>query len=354
MKVIISGGGTAGSVMPLVAIATEIIKQHPDSTILFIGTKKGHPEKTIIADYNFEYYGINCGKIRRYFDIKNITDIIRTLSGFIQSLVKINKFKPDIVIGAGGYVSVPVIWAAWVWRKKILIHQQDIKPSVSNILTMALADKITVTFEKSLQNFPASKTIWTGNPVRGNINDGNLERAYANFKLKKSLPIVLVIGGGTGSTNINFLINQALSELIKFCQIIHITGQGKHVTGIDSSNYQQYEFITQELKDLLAAADLIVSRAGLSALTEYSILGKPVILIPLPNSHQEANAQYYAEKNAAILLEERNISPTILAAKIREILSDKKGLSLLSEQISRMAKPDSTGLIIDQINKLVS
>jgi UDP-N-acetylglucosamine--N-acetylmuramyl-(pentapeptide) pyrophosphoryl-undecaprenol N-acetylglucosamine transferase len=353
MNIIIAGGGTAGSIIPLVAVAGELKKRKPDTHILLIGTRTGVPEKKIVSDYNFAYKSILGGKIRRYFDLRNATDIFLTIIGFIQSLIIIIRNKTDVILGAGGYISVPVIWAGWVLRKKILIHQQDLKPSLSNILTRGLANRITVTFEKSLNFFPAAKTVWTGNPVRREVRSGRKETALKKFSLWPDVPIVLVTGGGTGASHINSIINQALPGLIEICQVIHITGYGKKVTGIASNRYQQYEFLTDDMPHLLAAADLIVSRAGLSALTEFSILGKPVILIPLPDSHQEENAQYFSEKNAAIVMEEKNISPSIIADKIKELLADKNSLMMLSATIKKMIKPNATDTLIGEIEHLL-
>ena len=353
MKVILSGGGTAGSVMPLLAIYSEIKKQRGDTEFLFIGTRKGEPEKKILSSYHIPFRPIFGGKLRRYFDLRNISDILLILIGFIQSIYIILKFRPDVVMGAGGFISVPVIWAAWVLQKKIIIHQQDIKPSLSNILTMNLAHKITVTFERSLRNFPAGKTIWTGNPVRSDIIEGNRQRAYERFALKPDIPLVLIMGGGTGALSVNTIVNQALPELIKFCQIIHLTGVGKKVTGIASEQYQQFEFLEEEMKDVLVAADLVVSRAGLSVLTEFSILGKPVILIPLPKSHQEENAEYFSEKGAAKVIHQKNLSPRILVSKVKELLNDKAALNILSSKIGKMTKPQATAMIVEQIFNLV-
>jgi UDP-N-acetylglucosamine--N-acetylmuramyl-(pentapeptide) pyrophosphoryl-undecaprenol N-acetylglucosamine transferase len=352
MKIILAGGSTAGSVMPLLAVYSEIKKQRPDTEFLFVGTRNGEPEKKLLRGYGIPFKPIYGGKLRRYIDIRNISDLVLILIGFFQSLVFINRLKVDIIIGAGGFISVPVIWAGWVLRKKILIHQQDIKPSLSNILCLNLANRITVTFEKSLRNFPAGKTIWTGNPVREDILKGDKEKAITTFKLKSNVPIVLIVGGSTGALGLNTIVNQALPDLVKFCQIFHLTGAGKKVTGIQSDRYQQHEFLNDEMNDVLMAADLIISRAGLAAVTEFCTLSKPVILVPLPNSHQENNASYFAEKGAAMVIQQQNLSPSILADKIKKLIGDKHALSMLTENIKKMMKPGANRLITDKIFKL--
>ena len=270
-----------------------------------------------------------------------------------EDAVSISAGVEPIVVAAGGYISVPVIYAAWLLRKKILIHQQDIRPSLSNKITAVFANRITVTFEKSLQDFPRRKTVWTGNPSRPDIDQGSKSYAYKNFKLEQDTPLVLVVGGGTGALGLNTIINQALSELIKNCQIIHLTGPGKHVTGIESSRYHQYEFLTEDMKDVLTAADIVVSRAGLSALTEYSLLQKPTIIVPMYKSHQEDNANYFAEKGAAYVIKQQNLSPGILINKVNELLMNDHAREQLSKKIGTIIKPNATENIIQEIIKLL-
>lgn len=216
-----------------------------------------------------------------------------------------------------------------------------------------MADRITVTFERSLRDYPSVKTVWTGNPVRSDIMQGDKERAYQTLKLKKSLPVILVVGGGTGATSLNLIVNQALPEITKFSQVIHLTGKGKRINSTVSGNYQQHEFLNEEMGDALAVADIVISRAGLSAITEFSILSKPAILIPLPKSHQELNAEYYGDKKAAVIIKQKDLSPKILVSKLRDMLNDKQALSLLSSNISGIMKPDAAKKIADEIINLI-
>lgn len=338
--------------MPLLAVYTQIKKIDSETEFIFIGTKKSELELKLLQGYALKYYTINGGKFRRYFDFKNITDVFLTFLGFWQAVWIIIKEKPDVIVGAGGFISVPVIWAGWTLQKKILIHQQDIKPSFSNILTTVFAHKISVTFEATLKYFPSKKTIWTGNPAREDLLNGDKERAYIKFPLNKKFPVVLIMGGGTGAQSLNTITNQSLPELVKFCQVVHLTGSGKHVTGIEHENYQQYEFINKEMPDLLAAADIVVSRAGLSSLTELSVLGKPSIIIPMPDSHQEKNANYYSEKEAALVIYQQNLSPKIFIEKISNLLKDPNKLNFLSDNIKKMILPNAVNVISTEILKI--
>ncbi len=353
IKLVISGGGTAGSVMPLVTIASKLSRLNPENKVLFIGTRHGHAEREIIARYNFYSNKIFCGKLRRYFDLRNLFDVFLTLVGFFQSLVILAKFKPDVIMGAGGYVSVPVIWAAWLLRKKIFIHQQDLKPSLSNILVKGLADKITVSFKKSLNYFPLSKTSWTGNPVREDLETADAELAYQKYSLKKGLPLVLIIGGSSGAVFLNSIVLSCLPKLLEFCQVVHITGFGKKVAMENSERFKQFEFITDDLVHLMKASDLIVSRAGLSVITELSFLKKPAIIIPIKDSHQEDNALFLQEENAACVIFQSQLSPSILLGKISGILNDKNAQDIYSQNISRIFKPRASDEILDQLLSLI-
>jgi len=357
IRIILAGGGTGGSVVPLLAVADEIKIIESETEFLFIGTRKGVPEKELVKNKNIPYKAIFSGKFRRYISLKNIIDPFLILIGFFQSFFIISKFKPKAIFSAGGFISVPLAWAAWILRKPIFIHQQDIVPGLANKLIAPLAKKITITFEKSFKSFNKRKTILTGNPVRKEIFQGNKEKAIKQFNLDNNSPVLLIIGGGTGAKKINEMIAQIVPELVKFCQIIHLTGKGKKINDkkLNFENYQQYEFLSQGMSDLYQAADLIISRAGLGVLTELSILKKPMICIPIPDTHQEFNAQYFADKNALFLLNQKNLRPGKLLEKIKKIINSKKQLKDLSNNIGQLAHPQAgqriAKIILESINK---
>ncbi len=355
MKIVFAGGGTFGSVIPLLALAEKIKEETSKDSceFLWLGTRTG-PEKFLIKNYQIKFQPIFSGKFRRYFSFKNILDIFKIFIGFFQSFFILQKFKPDVIVSAGGFVSFPVVIAGWCLRIPALIHQQDIVPSLTNKLLSPFAQKITVVFEKSLKDFPRKKTILIGNPVRQEIFQGKKERAISEFQLEKNLPVILIIGGGTGALRINQLVVQALPKLVKFCQIIHLTGGKLKKEGLTKfSRYHSYDFLTDRMKDALAAADLVISRAGLSTLTELSFLGKPTILIPIPNSHQEKNAQYFQERGAAVVLPEKNLTPDKFVEEIRKILFDQSKLNELSERIKTMIKSGAEDRMIKIIFSLI-
>jgi len=352
MRVLLTGGGTMGSVTPLIAIAEEIKKQREDAEFLWLGTKNG-PERNVIKEYGIQFNPIVYGKWPRYFSIENFLAPFKVLAGFFQAILIIIKFNPDIILSAGAFVSVPVVWAGWLLRKKSLIHQQDVKPGLANKLMALFANKITVTFDESLKYFNEKKAVLTSNPVRPEILEGDRERAIQKFKLEQNIPTVLFLGGGTGSLKINEVVIKAVPLLVNFCQIIHVTGKNKdNYKGIDNPRYHKYEFLIEEIKDVYAISDLVVSRAGLGTLTELSVLAKPAILVPLPG-HQELNAIYYSKNNAAILLEQKELTAESLVRKIKFLLENHVELENLSRNINKMIDKDATKKIVSEIFKLL-
>jgi len=376
MKILLTGGGTAGSVSPLLAIAQKIKKNNSNAEFLWVGAKNGL-EKKMVADYSRAQLGdikfkpIASGKLRRYFDIRNFFDIFKIKIGFFQSIFIILKFKPDIILSAGSFIAVPVIWAGWILGKKSLIHQQDARPGLANKLMAPFATKITVTFKESLKHFPKNKTVWAGNPVREEIFSGSIERAIKKFKLDNGVPTLLVMGGGTGSATINRIIAEAISQLTEFCQIMHLTG-GKDgelgKTSVNKANnrgegmindkcqminfnrYHQVNFLDiQEMADAYAVADVVVSRCGMSSLTELSALAKPTIFIPLGGTHQEDNAKIILEKKAGIIIWQKELAIDSFVKIVNNIILDKNKQLALSENISKILPENAT----DKVNQIV-
>lgn len=341
MKIILTGGGTMGTVNPLLAIKEKLVEQQICSDFLWVGTQDGI-EKELIAKENIPYQAIPAAKLRRYFSLKNLFAPFILIAAFIKSLFIIKKYKPDFILSAGGFVSVPVIWAGALFNKKSIIHQQDIQPGLANRLLAPFAYKITVAFEASLQNFSKQKTIVVGNPVRSKIFSGAKESAVKRFNLENDLPTVLILGGSLGAEKINELATGAIVDLIEICQIIHVSGKGNMVEWLDkdkfekSGRYHAYEYLDEELFDAYAAADLVVSRAGLSTLTELSTLAKPLILIPIPDNQQEANAKYFAGRNAAVVLDQSSATALELAQLIKDLLLNKASLERLSQNIKEI------------------
>lgn len=335
MKILLVGGGTMGSVSPLVAVYEKIKKSRPETEFLFLGSKSG-PEKKSVESYRISFKPICSGKFRRYFSWRNFVDPFAVLAGFFQSLFIIFKFRPNVIMVAGSFVAVPVAWAAWVWRVPVLVHQQDIIAGLANKLMANTAAKITVSFDPSLKDFFPAKTVLTGNPVREEFFSCNPEKGEKIFNLKQNLPTLLILGGGTGAAAINEIVRKSLAELLQFCQIVHITGKGKKIDA-KAENYHQFEFLTNEMTEAICSADMVVSRAGASTLSELIVLAKPTILIPLPG-HQEYNAQYFQKNNAVIAIAQNSLNKEIFISSIKDFMYNKGKRENLSRNIAKMMK----------------
>ena len=349
MKILLTGGGTLGSVSPLLSVAEEIKKrcdqEKQDLDFLWIGSWHG-PQRELVEARGIRYEKVSSGKLRRYFSIHNLWFWLFLIQGVFESLSRILKFKPEVIISAGSYVAVPVIWAGWLLRVPILIHQQDYRPGLANKLSSPFAKKITVAFEKSIKNFKKGRAEWVGNPVRSELFDGDKEAAKKFFHLEDKLLTVLILGGGTGSLKINQLVARAADELTRFCQVIHSTGSGRNVK--DSfDRYHVYQLLVSEMKDALAVADVVVSRCGLGTLSELSLLKKPSILIPMPNTHQEDNIRPFIEKGAAVVLEQEKLTSESFASSVKKLLFDEQRKKELSDNIQKVIKPGAAKRISD-------
>ncbi|MFA5076380.1 MAG: undecaprenyldiphospho-muramoylpentapeptide beta-N-acetylglucosaminyltransferase [Patescibacteria group bacterium] len=355
MRILLTGGGTMGSVSPLLAIVEETKLQNIQADFLWLGTKLG-PENKIVGEYGLPFIAVHGGKLRRYFSWQNFLDPLRIVAGFFQGLNIIYKFKPDIIISAGAFISVPIVFAGWLLRVPILVHQQDIIPGLANKLMMPYAKKITVAFEQSLKDYPKDKVSWLGNPIRQSIFQSNRTAALAKFNLTADLPVLLVLGGGTGALALNQLVADNLNELVSFCQVIHITGSGKALAVSDTpavaSRYHPYEFLTTDLALAYAAADLVVSRAGLSTLTELANLGKPTILIPIENSHQEANANYFARYNAVEVAAQSSLDGQKFVDLVQGLINNLAQLHSLTRNIKTLMKTGAAKAVVDLILSL--
>ena len=263
------------------------------------------------------------------------------------------------MITAGSFVSVPAVWAAWLSRVPILVHQQDARPGLANKLMAPFARVVTVTFEESLKEF-GKKAVWTGNPARRSLE---IKNQKSKIKNQGDLPVVLVVGGGTGARAINELARKSLDELTKFCRIIHITGKNKNkgaslnppAGGGGKGGYISFEFLNiNQMAEAYAAADIVVSRAGMGVLTELSYLGKPAILIPMPDSHQEDNAEIFKKKNAAIVLNQKELAAGQFVGEIKKLLEDKSLREKLGENIGKIIKKGAGERIGEIIKQAIS
>jgi len=356
MKIILSGGGTLGPVTPLLAIYEVLSEQYRDAEFIWIGTKYG-PERQLIEEKKIKFLSFSSGKLRRYVSLGNIPDIFRVIAGLLESFIFLKKEKPDLCISAGGFVSVPVHWAAGLLRIPAWVHQQDVRVGLSNKLMAPFAKVITTALRQNVKNFSKRKTVWLGNPTRHDIFLGSKDRAIKLFGLKKNLPVVFVTGGGTGSESVNKIVSESISQLDGVCEVIHLSGKDRPNEMVNNianqyDYYHTYKFFTYEMKDAYAIADIIISRGGFGTLVEMAGLGKAAVVIPIPG-HQEENVELLAEEEAVILVDQRIGSGVQLAGLIKELLSDRDRMENMGNKLHALLPVAKKDGILDIFNKLI-
>ncbi|HOX61040.1 MAG TPA: UDP-N-acetylglucosamine--N-acetylmuramyl-(pentapeptide) pyrophosphoryl-undecaprenol N-acetylglucosamine transferase [Candidatus Magasanikbacteria bacterium] len=339
MKIIFSGGFTLGPVTPLLALADLIRREFPEAEFLWIGTIGG-PEKEMVERRGIQFVGIPSGKIRRYLSLKNISDLYRIHHGYVVSKRILRKFKPDICITAGGFVSVPLHFAAKRLGIATWVHQQDLRLGFANKLMIPFARVFTVALEKNINVFPGKSAEWIGNPVRDEILHGDGERARTRFGIAPGRPVLFALGGGTGSTTVNRIVAEAVPHLAEFCDVLHLAGRDRpkdicEKTAEHFSHYHFFDYFDGEMADAYALADVVVCRAGFGTLTELSALRKTAILVP-DEGHQEDNAKLFTEAGAAVVVDERVADGNYLANIVRELLIDKQSCQSMSVKWSNV------------------
>ncbi|HIU88033.1 MAG TPA: undecaprenyldiphospho-muramoylpentapeptide beta-N-acetylglucosaminyltransferase [Candidatus Avilachnospira avistercoris] len=306
-RIVLTGGGTAGHVTPNLALVPELRARGYE--ILYIGSYKGI-EKELITKAGISYKAISSGKLRRYFDLKNFTDPFRVIRGYFQSRKIMKEFKPDVVFSKGGFVAVPVTFAAKKLGIPVIAHESDMTPGLANKLSAPSAVKICCNFPETLKFLPKEKAVFTGTPIRSELLKGDRKKGLELCGFDEEKPVLLVIGGSLGAVHINDQVRAVLDELLKDFQIIHICGKGNLDESLSNKQgYIQFEYVDKELKDLFAAADIMVSRAGANAISEILALRKPNLLIPLSKEasrgDQILNAGSFRKQGfSAVLMEE--------------------------------------------------
>ncbi len=324
-KIVMTGGGTAGHVTPNIALFDSLQKDGYE--IHYIGSYEGI-EKGLIEDKKIPYYGISSGKFRRYRSWKNLTDPFRVLHGFFQARRLLGRIRPNVVFSKGGFVSVPVVMAAKTRHIPVIIHESDLTPGLANKLAMPSATKVCCNFPETLPYLPKEKAVLTGSPIRQELLHGNKQAAKDFCGFTGDLPILMVMGGSIGSVYINNAIRGCIDTLLTKYQIIHLCGKGNIDESLkDKKGYAQFEYISENLPDLFAAADLVVARAGANSICELLALHKPNILIPLSRNasrgDQILNANSFAKQGFSAVLEEEEVTSEKLMATIDDVMAHR-------------------------------
>lgn len=321
-RIIFTGGGTAGHVTPNLALIERLAADGWD--IAYVGSKQGI-ERQIVAELDIPYFAISTGKLRRYFDWRNFVDPVRILWGFLQSLSVCLRYRPDVVFSKGGFVAVPLVVAAWLCRVTVIAHESDMTPGLANRLCYPFAAKICVNFPQTAKYLPAAKVLVTGSPVRQALLNGDAAAGRRALGLTDDKPVLLVFGGSLGAATINNAVRAILGPLTNRFQVVHIVGAGNLDPALDAKpGYVQREYVGREFGDLLAAASLVVSRAGANSLYELLVTRKPHILIPLPLSasrgDQIVNAREFERAGMSLVIAEEQLTGTALLATIDDVM----------------------------------
>ena len=324
-KIVLTGGGTAGHVTPNIALLPGL--KELGYEIHYIGSYEGIESK-LIADFDIPYYGIATGKFRRYLDPKNLTDPFRVIKGYTEARKILKQIQPDIVFSKGGYVSVPVVRAAASLKIPCIIHESDMTPGLANKLCIPVAEKVCCNFPETMQYIPEEKAILTGSPIREELSKGNKIAALDLCGFDANTPVIMVIGGSLGAANVNKAVRDALPELLKDFQVVHICGKDKIDNMLlTTKGYKQFEYVKAELKDIFAMADVVISRAGANAICELLALKKPNVLIPLmagSRGDQILNAKSFESQGYSKVLMEDDITNQLLVDTIHELYFNKR------------------------------
>jgi len=368
MKILFTGGGTGGHVLPIIGVVREVRRIYPgkDLRFFYIGPKDEFGE-IFLTHEGIEIKRVLAGKIRRLTDWKSISQnlvdcLIKIPVGICQAFFYIFMLAPDLIFSKGGFGSLPGVVSGWLLRTPIFLHESDVSPGLANRFLSRFVSAIFVSFPKT-EWFPPSKMILVGNPIRREILEGSREKAQELFKLTFEKPIILIMGGSQGAQRINDKILEILSELLKNFEIIHQCGEKnfKEVRAeaevVIEKDFGKYyhpvPFLKEEeLREAYCVADLILSRAGSGSIFEIAAAGKPSILIPLPEAaqnHQVKNAYAYAGTGASIVMEEANFTPHFFLEKLKSLFSYPEKLEKMQEKAKEFAKPQSAKIIAGYI-----
>ncbi len=368
-RIVLAGAGTGGHVFPLAAVAEQLKVQYPHCEFLYIGTKSQMSDvaEAAMAQMDIPTINITTGKMRRYFSVEYFIDFFRIPWGVIQSLWHLLIFMPDAVFSKGGYASVPVVVAAWLYRIPILTHESDAVPGWANRICGKLSRYVAISFADTKKYFLARKTVMTGNPIRTVMTQGDRMRGYQRWNFSESRPVIFVVGGSQGSQRINEALIRILPDLSPFAQVLHVTGPD-HYQGLlplvgemgfksGRRRYFMAPFLhREEMADAYAMADVVIARAGANTITELAANHKVAILVPLvgsANNHQAMNAYSAAKAGGALVLEESNLGSSLFFERINKILHDRDLRLKLQNNIGQFYRPDAAAVIAAGVIKMI-
>ena len=349
-KIVFTGGGSAGHVTPNIAIINELNKQ--DWDIAYIGSKAGI-EKDLIEKIDIPYHPISSGKLRRYISKENIKDIFKVIKGCYDARKVLKKIKPNVVFSKGGFVSVPVVIAARQLKIPVILHESDLTPGLANKLSVRFASKIFTSFEETLRYLPREKSKAIGSPIRKEILTGSVSKGRLALGFTSQKPILTIMGGSLGAKKINEVVRDNLETLLQTYQIVHLCGKGnlseKH-TGI--KGYQQFEYVYEELADILAATEVVVTRGGSNSIFEFLALKIPMLIIPLTKQQsrgdQILNGKVFTENGYSYMIEEEALTKDHFLNTLKQIQENKQ---VMIEKMEKNKSQDALEEIIKELNR---
>lgn len=327
-RIVLTGGGTAGHVTPNMALIPRLIEDGWD--VHYIGAANS-VEQSLIAQFpSVTFHTVAVGKLRRYFDLKNFSDPFRVIKGVFQAQAIIRKLKPQVVFSKGGFVSVPVVYGAWLNRVPVVTHESDMTPGLANRLSLPFTSVQCCTFPEAVEHCKG-KGVYTGTPIRPEVLAGNREHGRQLFGLDDSKPVIMVVGGSSGARAINETVVAALPRLIPNFQVLHLCGRGNQNDALQGTpGYVQCEYLNEEMADAYACADILISRAGSNALCEILALKKPALLIPYPKGasrgDQIMNAESFQQRGFSHVLDQSNMTVDTLVDAVIQLYHERGAL----------------------------
>ncbi|KIL34651.1 UDP-diphospho-muramoylpentapeptide beta-N-acetylglucosaminyltransferase [Cohnella kolymensis] len=366
MRVVLTGGGTGGHIYPALAIGREVSERQPDSSLLYIGTRRGL-ESRIVPQHGIDFEAIEITGFRRSLSWENVRTLMRFWQGVRRSKQLLKKFKPDVVVGTGGYVCGPVVYAASKLGIPTLIHEQNVVPGLANKFLSRYVDAVAVSFAESAQYFRRCPNIvHAGNPVASAVLRASKDNGFSSLGLKPGTPFVLVVGGSGGAK----ALNEAMSQMVPLIgglpdvHFVFATGERFYedtvtrIKGLPAAAEDRLHVLPyiHNMHEVLSAASLVVTRAGASFIAETTSIGVPAILIPSPNvtnNHQEANARSVADAGAGVMILERNLSGEVLFQQIAAIMTDSARRQSMAQASRNLGMPQAAAAIYEQIGRII-
>lgn len=352
-RIVLTGGGTAGHVTPHMSLIPRLKAAGYD--IHYIGTERGIEHELIAKIPGITYHVVKSGKLRRYFSVQNFTDPFRVIHGAWTSVWLMRKLKPDVCFSKGGFVSVPVVIGAWMAHVPTVCHESDLTPGLANRISAKFVDRVATTFQECADAL-GKKATMTGTPLRPELFQGSREKGLALAGFTGEKPVLLMTGGSLGAQSVNTCLRACLPVLLPHMDVLHLCGKGNLDEGLKTqTGYCQLEFLGAEMTDALAAADIVLSRAGSNTLSELLALGKPMLLVPYPlgasRGDQIKNAESYEKRGLARVLPQERMTSETMTQAVLELLRDQDVLRAAVEAYPVKDGTDAVLQMIEDVQK---